>query len=747
MEAILIDAVPMSGGTRLYFRREDGKKVFVDKCYLPRFYVPAKPEERIDDYGIDGTPLKRVLCNHPSEVPLKRAEYERTYEAAIPYRYVCLIDEGIYCAVEWPHLEPLDYPTLLPFVLYFDIEVLSPPEVLPQPENPIWPIVTISWRYMGENHVWVLDPQKRGDKLKSMDELITRDLLHFSSEVKLLKAWFWLLHRLRPDIVTGWFTNHYDWPYIIKRAAQLGLQPRTYFPRMGVRFHHRDETRQRPYPRLPGIQVIDLLDWYRIITKPEGVKYTYDLKWIVEQEAGYKYEDWGDRIELIWKPSKLDVLIDYAMKDVFALELVDQARDITGEVFRRASVVGVLMEDVDSALKCILIYLHRVARKRGVRLPTIQAVSELQDYRGAFVARCKPGFYENVAVFDIRSMYPSIIVGMNLCPTTYDPETDTFKKDFVGILPEAVLTLMREREKLRAKRKQLKPGTLEYQRVWALEQSVKYHVNSFYGGFKHLFPAIPRTITAVGREITRALFDKFGAIYGDTDSIFVPCEWKDVPKKLEEVRAFLQEKCRELGFVVPLECSLDEYYVKLLLHTRKHYVGLTRDGRIVFKGVAFRRSDSAKVTIKVGRRFFEALMKEGVQAALQVLREVDLRKCRQDEIAIPKGIQKRLDQYKRPSAWVRGVMYSQQHLGLKFREDQRPLLLYVKGVRGKPPTDVICLPGPGYEVPEAIIDYDKMYDKVIRKKFEPFVNLLGYRWEEIFTGKLRQRRLEEWFSE
>ena len=746
MEAILIDAVPVRGpSVRLFFRLEDGSKASKTIPFLPRFYVPCKSGEQPDDVGIDGRPLKRIFCNHPREVPLKRAEFAEHYEAAIPYHYVYLIDEGIYCAVEWPHLEPLDYPTLLPFVLYFDIEVNSPPEVMPQPEDPKWPIVTISWRYLGENHVWLLDPQGRGDKLSSYDELITEPVLHFSSEKRLLRFWFWLLNKLKPDIVTGWFTNHYDWPYIIRRAQMLGLQLYQHYPDISLRYYHKDENRQRPYPRLPGIQVIDLLDWYRIITKPEGVKYTYDLKWIVEQEAGYHYEDYGDRIELIWKPDKLDTLIDYAAKDVFALELVDQARDITGEIFRRASVVGVLMEDVDSALKCILIYLHRVARKRGVRLPTLQSVGVPEDYRGAFVAKCMPGFYENVAVFDIRSMYPSIIVGQNLCPTTYDPETDDFRKDFVGILPEAVLTLMREREKLRAKRKQLKPGTVEYQRIWALEQSVKYHVNSFYGGFKHLFPAIPRTITAIGRKITRALFERFGAIYGDTDSIFVPCAWEDVPKKLEEVRNFLQEKCRELGFVVPLECSLDEYYVKLLLHTRKHYVGLTRDGRIVFKGVAFRRSDSAKVTIEVGRRFFEALMKEGVQAALQVLREVDLRKFRQDEIAIPKGMQKRPDQYKRPSAWVRGVLYSQRHLGLKFREDQRPLLLYVKGVRGKPPTDVICLPGPGFEVPEAIIDYQKMYDKVIRAKFEPFVQLLGYTWKEVFTGKTHQRRLGEWF--
>jgi len=729
----------------LFGRNQAGRKVFKVRGFVPYFYIPAREKEAVNasrvpvSTSIFGEPVVRIDCTIPRDVPAERRKYEKHYEAAIPFKYRFLIDQGICDAFEVDYdakkIAPAESSRIPPRIGYFDIEVDSPPEIMPVPEEPIYPIVCFSYMdsYTKKKHILVLKTE--AEPVEGVE--------YFDSERELFFGFFKLVQRYDPDILTGWFSNFYDWPYIWERAKKLrvSLEPLSPIRVISARY---PKERGRVDLRILGRELVDLLEWYRIITKPEGLKTTYDLKFIVDYETGFKFTDYGDRIRFIWKRDH-KLLKTYMLNELEALVRVDRARDIIAEVDRRRRVVGVLPSDVHATTKCCLVFLHRISDKV---LPTF-TLQKGPEYRGALVADVEPGLYHNVAVYDIKSIYPSIIVYRNLSYETY--RDGRFVPEPEGTLPRAVRILMEEREKLRKKRKLFRPGTKEYQRLWALEQSVKYHVNSFYGVQKYFMPEIAAEVTRTGRKIISALKQRIPeVIYFDTDSLFIKLksnDWREGLKIEKVLRDTLRSVSTELGFKKPLSIRYESFFKTLYLHASKHYVGhvTMKDMKpadlTVLVGIVLKKSDTCLFSRNVARVFFRKLLKEGTLSAVKYLRTMKdwFFKVPLSRIAIPKGIGKKLHEYKKESPHVRGVKYAVKHLGFRFREDKRPLLVYVRGIPGHPPTDVVCFPDEdtcNAWADKVILDKRKQFLKAFKERFQPFLRDLHMSFEPV-----EQRRL------
>ena len=72
-----------------------------------------------------------------------------------------------------------------------------------------------------------------------------------------------------------------------------------------------------------------------------------------------------------------------------------------------------------------------------------------------------------------------------------------------------------------------------------------------------------------------------------------------------------------------------------------------------------------------------------------------------DQVGIPGGIGKCLDDYDNDDAQVRGAKYANKHLHTEFGKGSKPKRIYIKGVNGAvyPRTDVLCFEY-GDQVPE-----------------------------------------------
>ena len=59
------------------------------------------------------------------------------------------------------------------------------------------------------------------------------------------------------------------------------------------------------------------------------------------------------------------------------------------------------------------------------------------------------------------------------------------------------------------------------------------------------------------------------------------------------------------------------------------------------------------------------------------------------------------------------------------------------------PTDVICIQEHHKLPPEVEIDFGIMFEKIVKKKFEPILDAMGYHWRVVIDG---EQQLDQWFK-
>ena len=129
-----------------------------------------------------------------------------------------------------------------------------------------------------------------------------------------------------------------------------------------------------------------------------------------------------------------------------------------------------------------------------------------------------------------------------------------------------------------------------------------------------------------------------------------------------------------------------------------------------------------------------------------------------DDVGIPGGIGKRLDNYDTDTAQVRGAKYANAVLGTNFQRGSKPKRLYLDRVHsdfferieaeeGLDPStdpvygafrrdpDVICFEYPDQVPGEFEVDWDKMLDKTLKGPIERIIEALDISWEEVKTGQ------------
>ncbi|MFH0973532.1 MAG: DNA-directed DNA polymerase, partial [Candidatus Micrarchaeota archaeon] len=158
--------------------------------------------------------------------------------------------------------------------------------------------------------------------------------------------------------------------------------------------------------------------------------------------------------------------------------------------------------------------------------------------QGAFVATPEAGVYENIAVLDFRSLYPSIIISHNVDLATLNCECCSEKESFVspqghrfcakrrGIIPETLNKIIDERVALKKKMKALARDSKEYSQLDARQWALKIIANSFYGylGYSRsrwYSREAAESVTAWGRQYIQDTMKKaeengFKVLYGDS---------------------------------------------------------------------------------------------------------------------------------------------------------------------------------------------------------------------------------------
>ena len=404
-----------------------------------------------------------------------------------------------------------------------------------------------------------------------------------------------------------------------------------------------------------------------------------------------------------------------------------------------------------------------------------------------------------------QSLYPMSMVTINASPETqvdpdsYDGETYRtptgihFRKSPDGIIREMVDELLTEREEKKARRDDHPPGTGEYQRLDRQQQAVKVIMNSLYGvfgwdRFRLYDRGMSAGVTSTNREVIahteRAANELDHQVaYGDTDSVMIELGG-DTSK----------ERAIEQSFAIAehINGSYDEFargtlnaddhrfqieFEKLYRRffqagKKKRYAGhiIWKEGANVddvdITGFEYKRSDIAPITKRVQREVIDRIVHgEDLDEVKTYLRDVIDRfengAMDVEQVGVPGGIGKRLDDYDTDTAQVRGAKYANLLLGTNFQRGSKPKRLYLDRVDGRfyqrleterpevtehPLYDefrrdvsqgkgVICFEYADQVPEEFAVDWEKMLEKTLKGPIARVVEAVGIAWDEVRSGQ------------
>ena len=520
----------------------------------------------------------------------------------------------------------------------------------------------------------------------------------FRNEQELLSAFFRIVRECDPDVFIGWNLISFDLQWLarkcqaLKIAFDIGTDGSADLLAPGAFFNQWTA-------RIPGRAALDGINMVRsAYIQTED----YSLATVAEQILG--------RTKLIEKSGREKVaeiahlfqtdktsLAGYNLEDAKLVYEIFEKLNLSQLAVRRSQLTGLAVDRVGGSVAAFdFLYLPLLHRRGYVADTNFQPASLAQTAPGGLVFESTPGFFRNVAIFDFKSLYPSIIRTFRVDPLAANvilhdlvegiqssdsglcgqiikgPAGLEFAEEF-AILPSIIEVLWQARDYA----KQLKDATLS--------QAVKIIMNSFYGvlgtpGCRFYDPRLAGTITRIGHWIlkfSRKFIEREGhqVIYGDTDSLFIHFgdgEQTTINQLGTRLSAKLNDFLNaELRQRFNVESKLDIEFEKLFAHffmptirgrntgSKKRYAGLVINdsgtAELYFAGMESTRRDWTALAKEFQFDLFSLLFNQSdtpglIDALIELVRsrhqalydgKLD------DKLVYKKGISKRLEDYTR----------------------------------------------------------------------------------------------------
>lgn len=738
---------------RLWVVSGENRHVLLDKNFKPYFYVIPERDsaemeverfvEKVEwtrrrDHGREVEVLK-VYARHPQEVPKIREEISKlpsvreVREADIPFAIRYLIDKGLIpCGViEWSGEElpsgEIEVSEILPVekgtsdppfkVMAFDIEVYNP-HLSTKPERD--PIIVISCcTNTGESKLFLAE-RKGGN----------------SDDRGAIKEFISFVKSFDPDVIIGYNSDNYDWPYLRSRCEILGIPLE--IGRDGSPPKFRGGARRRI--KIVGRANVDL---YRVAERDLGEVKIKTLE-NIGAHLGIDFEKAEIPKDKIWEywDSEREELLQYALGDsLLTMEIGLRLLPLQYEFSR---MIRRPLDEVYSMGrgKQVESYLINEAYSRGELVPQKPRELERESYEGALVLKPKKGLHENVICLDFASMYPNIMIAYNISPDTLCKDCSEeeayvapyvnhkFRKEPPGFFKEILQRLIEARKKIKAEMKRYPKNSEQYRVLDVKQSTIKILTNSFYGymgwsGARWYVKECAEATTAWGRYTLLTVVEmarKKGieVLYGDTDSIFV--------LNSDKVQEFLEEVNREL----PLELEVKGLYKTIFFtEKRKRYAGLLEDGSIDVKGFEVKRGDWSELAKEVQEEILRVILVErdpnkALEYVRKIIRELKDGKIPLEKLAIYKTITKELKEYKSIQAHVMAAMRAAD-LGRQIDPGTKIGFVVVKGSREKVRERAI----PVEEAKKEEIDVQYYIEKQVLATAHRILKHFGYSKEDL----------------
>ncbi|MBK9265702.1 MAG: DNA polymerase II [Polyangiaceae bacterium] len=504
----------------------------------------------------------------------------------------------------------------------------------------------------------------------------------FSDERSLLLAFFDHVRLADPDVLTGWSLPDFDLPAIVEFCKRAKIPCELGRGGGGITIRRDPGFTREARAFVPGRAVLDGLSLVRgAFVKLDDYRLETAARSILGRGKLFGHDDRGAKIEssFLHDPTSL---AEYNLEDARLVRDILTKLSLVELAVERSLLTGLPPDRVGGQIAAIDSLYLGALRTRGRVAPSVRKVQQFEPIVGGLVLDATSGVYRNVAVYDFKSLYPSIIRTFQIDPLTYVGEMDPRDKrrDVIvtpskaafrrgatggppGILPELVAELGHERSRARS--------AGDERRAYA----IKILMNSMYGVLgapaSRLFsPVVANAIPIAGQYVIRAAARAvarrgYRVLYGDTDSIFVDVGELDHARVRERAEVLREQISADVAQVLReefdveshLELALQKVYLRLLLPelrtsaggSKKRYAGLltSQSGfEVDIVGLEAVRRDASPLSRRFQRELLEHVFHDKPVGPFVRAFVANVRAGRNDdELVLQKALRKPLEAY------------------------------------------------------------------------------------------------------
>ena len=562
------------------YARVDGEIVDLGRPFKPYCFALARQKRVVEYYlgklgleaeiedtdlkTLDGEPVIKLSFNYPKHVARFRNNVPsqvKTFEADIPYARNVMKDLDIHCSTDYR-------------IAYFDLELWDDPNS----EHYLSRIVAYA----------VVDSEGHEDVKVCLTSVEERSLVE--SLLKTLEKY---------DMVVYYSGTEFDYQKLKEACRRLKIP-----------------FRDKQWIWLDYLSMLKWLEGY--LPEEIAAPASWKLDYIASRLLGVGRRSHTKKI----CESSIEEIEERVLWDARLLKMIDERLMFCDLATHLASLSYVFPDDVVYISRVIDILVLKKARELGYVLPNKRGQvsdKDLEKYSGALILQPPEPYrvYENVACFDVASMYPNIVIGKKISP---DPEKRIFPELLSGFVEQ----------RLYHKHEYAKTGEYRHR---LMSDALKILVNAWYGYLglrtsRVFSKELAEEVTKTGRECIKILVNyltklKLPVIYADTDSVFIYFDKR--PSNLDLwMRQFEKllsnHVSKELGFQITLEA--DKFFSKIYFPAiasktraaKKKYAGIvvwekgkSIEPKMVMVGMEAIRSDYPEAARKLQRELVKMM--------------------------------------------------------------------------------------------------------------------------------------------
>lgn len=569
-------------------------------------------------------------------------------------------------------------------LIAFDIEtyVSKIDEINPK-KDPIL-MITFRGQIKGKDFYKALVSKKinleNSNKTLKEFEIDAKDIEFFEDERTMIERFFSIIRSESPDFLVGYNSDNFDLRFVSERAKNLKIDMDFGF--LGERV--KESQGSDFFLRIPGVVNFDLYKYLRRAGGRSLNVESYSLNDVSKYLLGEEKLDL-DPLELTkyWESNNETKILEFVKYCIQDSNLTFKiSKSMLPSLIEQSRILSLLPEDTSrlSFSQLVEWFLIRKSCDWNYLIPNRPDTKEMisrrtKRFEGAFVFQPKPNLYQRIAVFDFRSLYPTIIISHNISPETYNspcPEDKGINvpdgKDFFsnvkkGFLSRALDEIVTKRIKIKGDIKELDTTkSYSFKLLHAQEQTLKTIANSTYGylGYErarwYCF-GCAKAVTAFGRHYIHNVIDTanksgFAVLYSDTDSVFIQLN----EKSIEEAKKFVEGVNN--GLPKGMELEYEGFYKRAIFvfsktgseGAKKRYALIDEQGNLTIKGFETIRRNWSNIGKKLQREVLKIILDENdvekaMEFVMKAIKDVKERKVNLSDLVITTKLTKKISSY------------------------------------------------------------------------------------------------------